>query len=763
MAPPGDVEVAYRPLVAGSRVQSIIVDEYWGTVGRITFKYADETESALQMVTDEFMANNTMRNSEHKFSESEVLVGIIGHHDNAEGASVFMLEQFLVRSLFDQDRESVKKKANKTGCFPSGRAVKVTWELPAGYEATGFRATEVEPGVVLPHGLGWRPIEGAARSWRSRLALQTVRLFNADHALLDQTPAWFFDIFGLTLAFFYLDVALDWNSMRHFWSQGHIGDFSAMALSVVCSTVFTCATVVATWAGLRRGEGRLMFGRCFHPWGSARGALLLAAVLLGHVFQLHMLGLALLSVSLGRTHPLLLDAKESEALLEATLTSLVQVYGIVYYPFDMDAKGALYTSSLMSCLSLGMTLAGYDRDTVGLEGLLGRFGLELKFAGVVAVRSLEVCARITGLALFQRLTRPFGGAALGLLDACVLAAMLKYFGKTPPGASAFLRNVFISMVSWRNPLLESATVISVPCSAYYAWRIAEVLLAMLWISCVVGVNEATAVLADDVPIVWAFACSSALFYISLPIARRFATFQCRQCVSIVPNPTLDAELSDGENGAAMSVRTTATSGPTPWTEFKAIEAVAQLEWAKYQAGHSGHVITKVEVRGNADGPHLIPGLCRLAGPSLKALNCAKCGVSAPSVRPILDCLPAAGIVELHFHWCPDIGDAGADAIANFLPRAASLRKLVLDWSGITDVGVKAMAGAIAADSKLSTLSLDWCDGISDEGARALIDCARRCASLSKVAFKYQRISNDLKRELDSILSANSKAATERQG
>ncbi|KAH7029225.1 uncharacterized protein B0I36DRAFT_325297 [Microdochium trichocladiopsis] len=101
--------------------------------------------------------------------------------------------------------------------------------------------------------------------------------------------------------------------------------------------------------------------------------------------------------------------------------------------------------------------------------------------------------------------------------------------------------------------------------------------------------------------------------------------------------------------------------------------------------------------------------------------------------------PAGALVESIYMSCNPLGDAGAVALAEYLPRAKSLKRLVIQSIGLGADGAIALCTALGRHQSLSVLDLGQAyatadlgagyNYITDEAASAMVSLVRDCKSL----------------------------------
>jgi len=117
---------------------------------------------------------------------------------------------------------------------------------------------------------------------------------------------------------------------------------------------------------------------------------------------------------------------------------------------------------------------------------------------------------------------------------------------------------------------------------------------------------------------------------------------------------------------------------------------------------------------------------------LKALSLQRTGLQDGDLIPIAQELPSC-LECLHLSSGNAIGDAGAQAVANALPRCTSLREFYISGSAIGDEGAKAIAGALPLCMSLQEIYVSG-NAIGDVGAAAVALVLPECARMRFLHF-----------------------------
>eukprot|EP00931_Biecheleriopsis_adriatica_P055467 TRINITY_DN32802_c0_g1_i1.p1 TRINITY_DN32802_c0_g1~~TRINITY_DN32802_c0_g1_i1.p1 ORF type:complete len:1736 (-),score=379.97 TRINITY_DN32802_c0_g1_i1:118-4563(-) len=250
----------------------------------------------------------------------------------------------------------------------------------------------------------------------------------------------------------------------------------------------------------------------------------------------HVTYLAGLSLYQGSMHPFLFVSTLAEAILESSISSIIQTYAVVFSEMTDAVKVQLYISIGVSFVSIGYAFSTLDQVNGGrvlakLPGFCKKF--DGRFFTVFFFRCSEITSRITSLALFQMVTRPFGGTYLLAADFVVMFTLTIIFqyhvGKAAP-ADRWLfvqNNVFYVVPSvlccLMAPMLEKDCVLTMPPSVYYSVRILE-LGAMVAVAGEVlewDIEQAQDLFSDDGLVIVACSVSTLLMIILGFVVRMF--------------------------------------------------------------------------------------------------------------------------------------------------------------------------------------------------------------------------------------------------
>jgi hypothetical protein len=102
---------------------------------------------------------------------------------------------------------------------------------------------------------------------------------------------------------------------------------------------------------------------------------------------------------------------------------------------------------------------------------------------------------------------------------------------------------------------------------------------------------------------------------------------------------------------------------------------------------------------------------------------------------------------------PDVGDAGAAAIAQMLAVSNTLSELSLWGTGVTDKGAETLARALRANRGLRRLWLGECGSVTDAGARALRAALAENSTLEQVGLVCTSASPALQGEVGALAQA----------
>eukprot|EP00930_Biecheleria_cincta_P087126 TRINITY_DN76380_c0_g1_i1.p1 TRINITY_DN76380_c0_g1~~TRINITY_DN76380_c0_g1_i1.p1 ORF type:complete len:1719 (-),score=348.33 TRINITY_DN76380_c0_g1_i1:125-5281(-) len=344
------------------------------------------------------------------------------------------------------------------------------------------------------------------RSWRLRLSLHFI-----------------FQIVIMLWLRYMLDLGMDIQAMWIFIEHGDYEFFSFNLCGVFLGLIWTAYEFHTHIS--EDYSGKITRAQVFFSG--------LTLPLLGQ----HVTYLAGLSLYQGALHPFLFVSTLAEAILESSVSSMIQTYAVVFSQhLSAVSKAQLYVSIAMSFVSIGYAFSTIDQVDGGkvlakLPGFCKSF--DGRFFAVFVFRCAEITSRITSLAMFQMVTRPHGIFFLLGTDILVIAALTAFFqyrvGKAAPvNQWAFVRqNMFYVVPSvlccLMAPMLEKDCVLTMPPWCYYATRILE-LVAMTAISGEYlewDIERVQDLFSDDGVVLAAFAMSTVLMIILGVIIRWF--------------------------------------------------------------------------------------------------------------------------------------------------------------------------------------------------------------------------------------------------
>jgi len=250
----------------------------------------------------------------------------------------------------------------------------------------------------------------------------------AVRSLTGQPTMFWVELFLLTLALFYLDIALDLKQLWLFWQEKLFGYFTVNLAGMTLPPTFTMLEAVRFSA--RPSPECDQLKKLLTP------KMVVPVMLLSILTQTHMVLLVAASALSRRKHPLLAGAKGAE-VAESAVSALVQTNFLVSaldgigqieaLELSRGQLNSMKLSVLVSCLSLGLGFAGRDKDDSAVLDLPGKVGWGLTMGGLVLARSLEVFSRILAYNFLQASLRGFpllrlaglGAVATAFLAACV--------------------------------------------------------------------------------------------------------------------------------------------------------------------------------------------------------------------------------------------------------------------------------------------------------------------------------------------------------
>ncbi|CAE7871395.1 unnamed protein product [Symbiodinium necroappetens] len=334
---------------------------------------------------------------------------------------------------------------------------------------------------------------------------------------------------------FYLDLALDVQAIVFFMSSHEFQFGLVNLLGILLSNVYTFIDMrlVVDTAGAEASE----------------------ALTAGYLvpFNLHYLYLTGVTWASWRReaplvkgkHPLLHCSRLAEALMEASISSLVQSYALAHHEisqktayFNFTQEQIVYFSLAFSFGNMGFALMGFD-SAEGLHHLPGTSRSYAVKLLVLVMRVAEVSSRITSIALFSVCTRGWiplqfadswpqplqflcksflltAGPCLVLMDFLVLIVWIWASGGD-------VAKAFLSVLCCMNPLLEKGNPFTVQVDLYYAMRLVEFLLAAVGVYCWVADTEhVVKALEGNLLLLRVCLASTLLSFLLLPIVRYLA-------------------------------------------------------------------------------------------------------------------------------------------------------------------------------------------------------------------------------------------------
>eukprot|EP00929_Paragymnodinium_shiwhaense_P046099 TRINITY_DN2348_c0_g1_i1.p1 TRINITY_DN2348_c0_g1~~TRINITY_DN2348_c0_g1_i1.p1 ORF type:complete len:1966 (+),score=441.04 TRINITY_DN2348_c0_g1_i1:63-5900(+) len=334
---------------------------------------------------------------------------------------------------------------------------------------------------------------------------------------------------------YYLDLALDVQAMWIFLKRGDVGFFYCNLLGVALALGWTGYEMYKMMRkeadAVEAEEGTWQF--------PVQEVLIIGLTL--PVAGFHVLYLAILSIAYGKKHPFLFVSTVAEAILEASVSCMIQTYAVVVKTMDWSDKVAMYESIIVSFFSIGHAFSSID----GYEGgaflckLPGIIRSNTEWRGVLAhiFRIAEVTSRATSIALFMTVARKTGFAVLCVVDLTFLLGMTWIFqwriasavyAREEDRRTFVLDNLvfgFVSCCCLMAPLFEKDCVLTMPVSLYYMWRFLE--LCGMAAYCAHRLNydmqAAQDLFSDDGLMVCGFLVSTVVMLFLCPIIRLFCT------------------------------------------------------------------------------------------------------------------------------------------------------------------------------------------------------------------------------------------------
>lgn len=299
-----------------------------------------------------------------------------------------------------------------------------------------------------------------AHSVREGLKLSKRRKEQAQHA------KFVCELVFLVMTLYYVDMALDVKALVSFMHLQQYSFFCINLGAILLSWLLTFSDLI------RIGD---------HDFKVSYGESLLLGF--SYPLQLHMVYLTYLCIKAGKKHPVLISAKFAEASIEAVISALVQLYSLCFCSEAIAASNCviegdnqfwLAVSVASSLVSIGAAFSVFDMRSYGLAGLPGSLTtyLDPLYLCVVLFRTSEITSRLTSLAAFQLVTRPYGGWLCMTLDAAIMVALIWRNG----GMARYCIPCMFGLV---NPMLEKEGVVTLPHRRYYLVRVVELLLMVL--------------------------------------------------------------------------------------------------------------------------------------------------------------------------------------------------------------------------------------------------------------------------------------------
>jgi hypothetical protein len=112
------------------------------------------------------------------------------------------------------------------------------------------------------------------------------------------------------------------------------------------------------------------------------------------------------------------------------------------------------------------------------------------------------------------------------------------------------------------------------------------------------------------------------------------------------------------------------------------------------------------------------------------------------------------LVELDVHWC-DIGDDGAEIVADFLKHDETVKEVNLVWCEIGTRGVKVIAESLKHNHTVVEMYLSN-NQIGDEGTEALIEALSYNACMISLYFPVNNIAPELQATIEYITETRNK-------
>jgi len=329
------------------------------------------------------------------------------------------------------------------------------------------------------------------------------------------------DILLMVVFFFYLDFCLDLKMMWTFYQQGDMMFLMMNASGIALGVLATFAQMVSLVH--KRGaigiDGRFL-------------------LLLGFAttLQLHVVSLGIYSIYTGEKSVFLFAAKLMESVVEATISSLVQTYAVIFEQLQDSTMWVASASISMSYLSIAYCYAKFDSSDTRILGLPGRkkdFFYKGSWPGTLSLvfvaRTCEITSRIISLGLFaksqlhgvnERCT-PTGGrqmiAFVGFVDVAANLLMTGYEQVFKHGMWGNMIYGAFGVFCHVNPILERRNVASMKYLHYYLLRVLELAL-MLYLAQRCEPCEKLWTIAQH-ELVYVFLCTTAGWMVLFPVIR----------------------------------------------------------------------------------------------------------------------------------------------------------------------------------------------------------------------------------------------------
>ncbi|CAE7939070.1 unnamed protein product, partial [Symbiodinium necroappetens] len=198
-----------------------------------------------------------------------------------------------------------------------------------------------------------------------------------------------FDLFLLTAALYYLDIALDFKQLRLFWQKGLFGYLVLNVAGMALPPVFTALEAIHFLDRPSPEQDQLK--KMLAP------KMLVPAMLLAILSQTHV---------------------EPTNFLVSALGQITQIEELELSGAQLDS---MKLSVLVSCFSLGLGFASRDKADSAVVHLPGKVGWGPTMVGLVLARSLEVFSRILAYNILQASLRGYPLLQLAGLEAVGLA------------------------------------------------------------------------------------------------------------------------------------------------------------------------------------------------------------------------------------------------------------------------------------------------------------------------------------------------------